>query len=138
MIRAAFGTWFISNILFCMIVSSAIYFLIATGILQLCAIGIWTLLRNPIEIQIPFQSAEQPIKDILLKTYFGLDYYLVLGNGVFCIVLGFILLILNCFYPEELCTFFGIDPLTIYDELLLSNKNFKFKVSAKKKLTILY
>jgi hypothetical protein len=118
--RAAFATWLIANILFCMIVSTAVYFLIITGFLQLVAITIWTYLRNPIEIQIPFQSAENPKDDILLKTRFGPDYYLVLGNGIFCVLLGLVLMILNSIIPDEMCTYFGIDPLTIYDQLLLS------------------
>lgn len=103
-----------------MIISSAVYFLIVTGLLQLSAIGVWTFLRNPTEIQIPFQSGDNPEDDLLLRTRFGPDYYLVLGNGIFCVLLGFLVMILNVLMPDEMCTFFGIDPLTIYDELLLS------------------
>ncbi|XP_021964730.1 dual oxidase maturation factor 1 [Folsomia candida] len=121
LIWTAFGTWVISNILFSMIISSAVYFLIVTGLLQLSAIGVWTFLRNPTEIQIPFQSGDNPEDDLLLRTRFGPDYYLVLGNGIFCVLLGFLVMILNVLMPDEMCTFFGIDPLTIYDELLLSN-----------------
>lgn len=105
-----------------MIVSSGTYLLLLTGLLQLSAIGIWTLHRNPIEIQIPFQSSENAQTEVLLRTKFGFDYYLVLLNGGIAIVLGIVLMILNSGYPDQMCTFFGIDPITIYDELLLSKE----------------
>jgi dual oxidase maturation factor 1 len=117
--RTGFGTWLISNILFCMIVSSGAYFLLLTGVLQLTAIAVWTFSRNFIELQIPFQSADEK-GDVILSTHFGLDYFIVLVNGVFCVLLGLIILALDSCIPDEMCQFFGIDPLTIYDESLES------------------
>ncbi|ODN03668.1 Dual oxidase maturation factor 1 [Orchesella cincta] len=120
----AFGTWLITNILFCMVIRTAAFFLFITGCLQISAVAVWTFVRNPIELQIPFQSADG-FKDIHLKTHYGLDYYLVFANGLFCVILAGIITLMDTLMPDETYQYFGIDPLTIYDELLLSQEEIR-------------
>ncbi|KAF4519169.1 hypothetical protein B566_EDAN008232 [Ephemera danica] len=83
-----------------------------TGVLQLLACIIWASVRNPHRLFIPFEDAN-------LTVSFGRDFWLTLINGVVCTVLGLILFILDSErlrLHEETSAFFGIDPLTIYDE----------------------
>lgn len=117
--RFALGTWLISNILFFLVVRTASFFLFLTGGLQLSAVAVWTLVRNPVDLQVPFQTADGR-GEIILRTHFSHDYYFVLINGLFCVILSGIISLLDEFFPDEMCQCFGIDPLTIYDELLLS------------------
>lgn len=116
--RFAFGTWLIANILFCMVVRTASLFLFITGCLQIAAVGVWIGIRNFIELQIPFQTADGK-GEIILATRFGPDLYLVFANGILCILLSGFITLLDALMPDEMCQYFGIDPLTIYDELLL-------------------
>lgn len=91
----------------------------------MATVGVWVCTRNFIELKIPFQD-EHGKDDVFLETKFGPDFYLVLANGVFCIILSGIISIMDDFMPDEMCQWFGIDPLTIYDELLLCTAYFMF------------
>jgi len=92
--------------------------LFITGISQFAAILVWTLLRNPIEIQIPFES-EDGMNEVYLKTKFGRDYYMVLLNSLSCILIGATIFILDFRFGEWFCEFFNIDPQTLYEEVVI-------------------
>lgn len=113
-------------------VRTAAWFLLITGGLQICAVGVWTFLRNPIELHIPFQT-EDGHHETILMTKYGVDYYLVLANGIFCTILSAIIWSLDKWKPEEMCQCFGIDKLSIYDPVVLCKKKL-LKIYTCKKL----
>ena len=117
MMWTAFPCWLISMIMFCVVIRYGAMFLIGTGIFQLIAVTIWYSVRNFVELQVPYEYHE---KEVILKTHFGSDFYLVLINGGMCVLLGFGIFVANAVFPDEMCQFFGIDPLTLYDEYHLS------------------
>lgn len=89
----------------------------ATGVFQLLSVAVWYFNRNFVELQVPYESMSD---EVILKTKFGIDFYLVFGNAIFCISLGLVIYALNALYPDTMCGFFGIDPLSLYDEYHLS------------------
>ncbi|CAG7722564.1 unnamed protein product [Allacma fusca] len=121
---SAFPSWIMANVLFSSAVKSGAVLLGLTGVLQLIAIGIWTFLRNPIELGIPFETpgltSTADLGEVILSTQFGPDYYIVFLNGILCLLLGSTIFLLTEFMPDEMCLFFGIDPLTSYDEYVPS------------------
>jgi hypothetical protein len=112
----AFVMWVLSNILFFMSVLHGAICLGLAGILQLISVLIWTFNRNVNELHIPFEPSEGGDPEVLLSTSYGVDYYLVLVNGIICILIGIGIVVANFIIPEELCKIFGIDPLTLYQE----------------------
>jgi len=78
-----------------------------------------------VELQIPFQSYDEK-SDVFLRLQCGFSFYLVLANGTFCILLSLVIFLLDLCFPDEMCQFFGIDPLTIYEECLLSKYEYQY------------
>ena len=109
----AFCTWALTNIALFMVVRLASIFLMVTGLSQIIAVLLWSQIRNPIEIQVPFESADGK-GEVLLVTSYGPDFWLVLGNGVLCTCGGFVIFVLDYFFKEAMCQVFGIDPLSVY------------------------
>ena len=90
--------------------------------MQLIAISIWACLRNPTELNIPFDSADDRVNMVMLTTKFGNDYYVVAFNGILCVVLSFVIFVCNETNPDGVCKFFGIDPSTNFDEYYESKR----------------
>ncbi len=61
---------------------------------------------------------------MMLRTRFGPDFYIVLFNGLFCTVIGAVMFVLELYFPEEICEVFGIDPLSAFEEVMLSKSKF--------------
>lgn len=70
----AFATWLLANILFQSVIRYGAYFLFFSGALQLTACLVWGVVRNPLELDIPFESGS-------LRLYFGSSFYVTLVGG---------------------------------------------------------
>jgi len=105
-----------------MVVKYGSCFVALTGIIQVCAVLIWISIRNSVELSVPFEAKDGE-HEVMLTTRYGLDFYLVLLNGVACTGVGIALFVLDIFFPERICEIFGIDPLSAFDEVVLSKRN---------------
>lgn len=109
----AFPCWLLSLILFKSVISYGAYFLALTGILQIVAVVVWSVVRNPNPLHIPFEDGD-------IVTHFGPSYWLTLVIGILCLILSVAILICEHFYNEATYLFFGVDPLTNYETAYLS------------------
>nr|CAD7398023.1 unnamed protein product [Timema cristinae] len=89
------------------------YFTILTGVLQLLACLLWTVIRNPYQLEIPFEEK-------VLSLHYGINYWLTLSLGLLSTTLGLLVAFLDLRYPDEIALFFGIDPLADYEEYHLT------------------
>lgn len=70
----AFPCWIIANILFRSLIRHGAYFLIGTGCLQLLGVLLWSVIRNPNELFIPFADGN-------IVTKYGITYWLTFASG---------------------------------------------------------
>ncbi|KAK7079088.1 hypothetical protein SK128_001196 [Halocaridina rubra] len=106
---SAFPMWLMAVILFKMVISYGAIALTITGLLLVIAAIIWAANRNFIELEIPFE-------DGILKTHYGIHWYLSLCTGIACIIAGLLVLVFANRYYDELHRFFGNNPLSILEE----------------------
>nr|CAD7573918.1 unnamed protein product [Timema californicum] len=109
----AFPCWVLANFFFVFVVRYGAYFTILTGVLQLLACLLWTVIRNPYQLEIPFEEK-------VLSLQYGINYWLTLGLGLLSTTLGLLVAFLDLRYPDEIALFFGIDPLADYEEYHLT------------------
>ncbi|KAL3285370.1 hypothetical protein HHI36_019477 [Cryptolaemus montrouzieri] len=107
---SGFATWLLSLILFRSVIVYGGYCLGMTGGLQLVAILIWLVVRNPLPLFIPFEGGN-------LTTSYGLSFWLTFFNGLLCIILSAIIIAMDQKHYELLYSYFEIDPLASYDEI---------------------
>ncbi|XP_050689375.1 dual oxidase maturation factor 1-like [Eriocheir sinensis] len=105
----AFPLWILTLILFKMVVRLGAQALTLTGTMLTCASLIWAFNRNPIELQIPFEAG-------ILKTHFGIHWYLSLVVGVLCMVSGMTIYLIDYHFPGTLSSVFGNNPLSIVEQ----------------------
>lgn len=120
----AFACWLVANILFLSVVHYGAYFLGISGILQLVANLVWLVVRNPNDLVIPFE-------DDTIHTKFGPSYWLNFINGLTCLGLSVVILLLEHLCHDHLHSFFGIDPLDSYDKLVYLCKKTIFSIMSK-------
>nr|CAD7458661.1 unnamed protein product [Timema tahoe] len=109
----AFPCWLLANFFFVFVVRYGAYFTILTGVLQLLACLLWTVIRNPYQLEIPFEEK-------VLSLHYGINYWLTLSLGILSTTLGLLVAFLDLRYPDEIALFFGIDPLADYEEYHLN------------------
>ncbi|KAJ9578716.1 hypothetical protein L9F63_005078 [Diploptera punctata] len=110
---SAFPCWLLANILFFSVIRYGAYFTVLTGAFQVLACILWAVIRNPTELNIPFENDE-------LTTKYGANFWLSLASGIVCIILGIVILFFDLRYPDNISVFFGIDPLSDYEEYHLT------------------
>ncbi|KAK9877232.1 hypothetical protein WA026_016978 [Henosepilachna vigintioctopunctata] len=107
---SAFATWLLSVILFRSVIVYGGYCLGLTGILQLVANLVWLVVKNPLPLFIPFE-------DDNLVTSFGATYWLTFFNGLLCLLLAIVIVVIDQIYVDQLYSYFEIDPLSSFDEI---------------------
>ncbi|KAK3868886.1 hypothetical protein Pcinc_025744, partial [Petrolisthes cinctipes] len=112
-----FPLWILMIVLYKLRIDYAALTTTLTGGLLVVAAIIWASKRNFIELVVPFNDAE-------LTTKFGIHWYLSLVLGVLCILVGLVLYGLHqCGFHDELCQFFGNNPLQIlHQETLMDSE----------------
>ncbi|XP_053933905.1 dual oxidase maturation factor 1 isoform X3 [Cuculus canorus] len=99
----AFCTWLISILLFSMpILLYGGYMLLLTAALMLFSLLFFFTARNTPKCPIQFGPAP-------LKTDYGGSFWLTLGTGLLCLLLGLGVIILNSVWPEKLKLVFNLD-----------------------------
>lgn len=111
----AFATWILANIFLISVGRYAAYFLALTGGLQILACIVWSAVRNPYPLIIPFEDGK-------ITTSYGPNFHMALVCGIICLLLGTIIFIMDLRFPDELSSFLGIDPIADYDELVITQE----------------
>ncbi|KAL3875857.1 hypothetical protein ACJMK2_033768 [Sinanodonta woodiana] len=99
----AFALWLLANILFFVNLRYAAYVLGLCGACMVGAILVWSNVRNPFELMIPFTD-----KDILKFSYGG-SFWICMTTGILTIGVAFVVWIVNWKSPLTAAAFFGID-----------------------------
>ncbi|XP_054159680.1 dual oxidase maturation factor 1-like [Oppia nitens] len=105
----------LSNILFQMVIQYGALFLIMCGSSLITANIVYSLIRNPIPLRIPFEQYISG-QTVYLMPHFSWCYYLNLINGIFCMFIGIVVFFSDLRFPDETAEFFGIDVLQSYEE----------------------
>ncbi|XP_046400601.1 dual oxidase maturation factor 1-like [Ischnura elegans] len=106
---AAVPAWIMSNLLFLTVVRYGALWAVITGLLQLMACLIWCVVKNPIPLEVPYNTGH-------LITGYGIDFWKTVFSGCLCIVFGVIVLLCDLRFPDETSVFFSHDPLSEYEE----------------------
>ncbi|XP_047003642.1 dual oxidase maturation factor 1-like isoform X3 [Schistocerca americana] len=114
---SAFPCWLVANLSFLHVVRYGGYFMVLTGFFQILACILWASIRN-------YQELAIPIGKEVLVTHFGFHFWLVLIVGVLVVILGLLITYLDLHYPDDLAVFFGLDPLSEYEEYHLTAEEF--------------
>ncbi|XP_049791674.1 dual oxidase maturation factor 1-like isoform X3 [Schistocerca nitens] len=114
---SAFPCWLVANLSFLHVVRYGGYFMVLTGFFQILACVLWASIRN-------YQELAIPIGKEVLVTHFGFHFWLVLIVGVLVVILGLLITYLDLHYPDDLAVFFGLDPLSEYEEYHLTAEEF--------------
>ncbi|KAG5886749.1 hypothetical protein JTB14_019446 [Gonioctena quinquepunctata] len=121
----AFACWLLANILFRSVIHYGAYILGLCGILQLFANFIFLVVRNPFPLAIPFEVDT-------LVTKFGFHYWCNFCMGIFCLTLCGVILFMDYQYDEMIYSFFGVNPLNSYDEVVYLTKEERQQLRPKK------
>ncbi|KAK4877433.1 hypothetical protein RN001_009939 [Aquatica leii] len=113
LVWAAFPCWLLAAILFRSVIRYGGYCLFLCGFLLVFANIIWSVIRNPSPLHIPFEDAVITMK-------YGASYWLCLCTGIICMILSIVIILMDANYDESISIFFGVDPLTCLDEYILS------------------
>lgn len=105
MMWLALPLWFLTIILFFILLKYGAYCLTLTGTVMIIANIIWSQIRNVNELIIPL-TAEK-----ILEFRFGGAYWLNLITGIICVILGIVIWILDLRCPSLIAAFFGVDVL---------------------------
>ena len=73
--RSAFPCWLLANFLFLSVIRYGAYFTALTGAFQIMACILWSVIRNPNELSIPFENEELTLK-------YGGNFWLTLISGM--------------------------------------------------------
>ncbi|XP_071450148.1 dual oxidase maturation factor 1-like [Hetaerina americana] len=106
---AAVPSWIMSNLLFLTVVRYGALWAVITGLLQLLACLIWVSVKNPIPLEVPYNTGD-------LVTFYGVDFWKTIFSGCLCIVLGVVVILCDLRFPDETTVFFSHDPLSEYEE----------------------
>ncbi|KAF5286734.1 hypothetical protein FQR65_LT12467 [Abscondita terminalis] len=113
LIWAAFPCWLLAIILFRSVIRYGAYWLLLCGSLLVFANIVWSTIRNPFPLSIPFE-------DDVIVMKFGFSYWLCLCTGIVSIILAIVIIFMEANYDEAISIFFGVDPLTCLDQYILS------------------
>ncbi|XP_053392446.1 dual oxidase maturation factor 1-like isoform X2 [Mercenaria mercenaria] len=114
MLWLCFPLWLLTNILFFVLLRYGAYFLIMTGGSMIIANIIWASLRNLNELKIPWE-------DGIMEFSYGGSFYVSLITGIFCVVAGIVIRVLDLRFPNALTSFFGVDVLQDTDEVAVAD-----------------
>ncbi|XP_060519949.1 dual oxidase maturation factor 1-like isoform X2 [Cylas formicarius] len=107
----AFAVYLLGIIFFRMIINYGAFCVTGCGVLQLLSVSLWMSIRNPTPLMIVFD-------DGIIKTRFGPTFWITFFSGSACLILSAIILYLDCRYPKQVYSYFGIDHLDCYDEVV--------------------
>ncbi|KAL3875854.1 hypothetical protein ACJMK2_033765 [Sinanodonta woodiana] len=99
----AFALWLLTNVLFFATLRYAACVLGLCGACMVGAILVWSNVRNPFELMIPFTD-----KDILKFSYGG-SFWICMTTGILSIVIAFVVYIVNWRSPLTAAAFFSIE-----------------------------
>ncbi|UXI15993.1 alpha1 6 fucosyltransferase [Sarcoptes scabiei] len=99
----------LANVLFQTVIYYGSLFIIFTGLSLLSANLIIISLRSTIPFSLAFE-------DESLRTNYSYCFYLNLINGLVCVSIGFMTLIADLRWPDEIAEFFGNDVLQSYED----------------------
>ncbi|NXR42885.1 DOXA1 factor, partial [Zosterops hypoxanthus] len=103
MLWLAFCTWLVSILLFSMsILLYGGHMLLLTATLTFFSLIFFSTARNTLKCPIHFGS-------VSLRTDYGESFWLTLGAGLLCLLLGLGIVILNSLQPEKLKLIFSLD-----------------------------
>uniref|UniRef100_A0A8D2Q3D8 Dual oxidase maturation factor 1 n=1 Tax=Zosterops lateralis melanops TaxID=1220523 RepID=A0A8D2Q3D8_ZOSLA len=103
MLWLAFCTWLVSILLFSMsILLYGGHMLLLTATLTFFSLIFFSTARNTLKCPIQFGS-------VSLRTDYGESFWLTLGAGLLCLLLGLGIVILNSLQPEKLKLIFSLD-----------------------------
>lgn len=111
MMWLALPLWFLTVILFYILLRYGACMLMLTGAVMVTANILWSSIRNFNELLIPFTDTKQ-----LVFTYGG-SYWINLIVGVLCIIMGLVIYIMDLRFPSAISSFFGVDVLQDLDEI---------------------
>lgn len=98
---AAFCFWILSNVLFCMpFLVYGIYMLFATAVCIIVSLTSFATVRQAPECSIHFGST-------ILRTRFGLSFWLSFATGLLCLMISIILLMIHIMRPRVLRRLFS-------------------------------
>lgn len=98
---AAFCFWILSNVLFCMpFLVYGIYMLFATAVCIIVSLTSFATVRQAPECNIHFGST-------ILRTRFGLSFWLSFATGLLCLMISIILLMIHIMRPRVLRRLFS-------------------------------
>ncbi|XP_071535601.1 dual oxidase maturation factor 1-like [Panulirus ornatus] len=110
-IWTALPLWILTAVLSKLVISYAAITLALTGVMLFVASLIWALNRNFLEFEVLFTPPEG-----VLRTQFGVHWYLALIVGVLCMAVGLLLYLLDDVFHDQLSKFFGNNPHQILEE----------------------
>ncbi|XP_042235095.1 dual oxidase maturation factor 1-like isoform X2 [Homarus americanus] len=113
----SFALWILTLILFKMVISYGAIFLFMTGSSLTISALIWSSNRNFIELAVPFTPPNG-----ILRTTYGIHWYLALVTGVLCMATGVIIWGLSYLFPDQVKEVFG-NVLTIEDQEIIEVSN---------------
>ncbi|KAK3608265.1 hypothetical protein CHS0354_007293 [Potamilus streckersoni] len=99
----SFALWLLANILFFLTLRYATYVLGLCGACMIGATLVWSKVRNPFELMIPFTD-----KDILKFSHGG-SFWICMASGILSIVIAIVVWIVNWKSPLTAAAFFSID-----------------------------
>ena len=105
MMWLALPLWFLTIILFFVLLKYGAYFLMLTGAVMIIANILWSTIRNINELVIPL-SAEH-----ILTFHYGGAYWINLITGALCVILGAVIWVMDLRFPALIAAFFGVDVL---------------------------
>ncbi|XP_046467434.1 dual oxidase maturation factor 1-like [Neodiprion pinetum] len=109
----AFATWIVTNIFLVKSGCYAAYFLALTGALQILACIVWSSVRNPYPLVIPFEHGE-------ITTSYGSNFWMALVCGLMCLLFAAVMFVMDLWFTEELSSFLGLDSIDDFDDCVLS------------------
>ncbi|XP_053209156.1 dual oxidase maturation factor 1-like isoform X3 [Panonychus citri] len=113
--RFSLGCWLLSSCLFCIVIEYGSLMMMLTGLSLITTNMIWALHNNPVPLEIPFQSPSGG-RVQFLHPDFSWAYWINLTNGLFCLLLGSFVYIIDIKYPDLTAQFFGIDIIQNYQD----------------------
>lgn len=111
MVWTAFPLWILSLALSFMVLRYCGYFLMMTGGFMWLGNILWAAVRfGSVPLEIPFSDTK------VLRFAYGPSFYLCFVAGLVSVISGFIVFLMDIRFPNQLTTFFNVDPLADYEE----------------------
>lgn len=113
MLWAAFASWLMMNLLLIVVPRYGAYAMMTTGLLLIGAASMYQCLLpiNPLTIR--FEENKQ------LEFGFGWCFWLVHASGAVCLIVGLIIVCIDCIYPHKFSTVLEVDYDTPFDRHII-------------------